>query len=476
MKLRVRLIVTALLVAIPVAIVVYVTIERLRARDLRLALDRVVTSQLTDDTRDSCDANANWFLAGPRPDRPTPQQLAAPDADVTAPRPQTQELPFEFFAYDGAFSPLSTAGPRFPTDLRRTLAAGAKRAVGPFETRQGTGLQEAVVTEWQGSPCAALLFRMRPRSGQGTEHAGIFVGLAVLLVAVALIPGVPIVSRVMRLGVEARRSAQDEYRSTVTVGGRDEMSSIAFALNEAGADIRRRATDIKDREDSLRRYIGSVREEAGAPLVELVGRLAQLDRLDSPDERRAGIDAALIDAHTLAMRVQNLSIAATLKMSGDARTRDRVDLTPLLARVVERQTPFARAAGVRIDLVLAADAGPIGAGGDPALLEQAVNNLVDNAIRYNRPGGQVALALDRTRDGRFSLRVEDDGPGVPDDVIGRLNANRRFRGDEGRSRQPGELGLGLAIVREVCDRLGIRWTFRRSARGWFEAELTGEIR
>jgi signal transduction histidine kinase len=54
-----------------------------------------------------------------------------------------------------------------------------------------------------------------------------------------------------------------------------------------------------------------------------------------------------------------------------------------------------------------------------------------------------------------------------------LNANRRFRGDEGKSGRPGELGLGLAIVREVSDRFGIRWAFRKNSKGWFEGELTG---
>jgi hypothetical protein len=121
MKLRPRLFGVALLVAIPAAVLVFMTAGWLHARDMREAMDRFITSQLTDDTRERCDTNPNWFLAGPRPDRPTAQQLSAPDADVTAPRPSTQELPFDFFAYDSAYQPLSTAGPRFPSDMRQTL-------------------------------------------------------------------------------------------------------------------------------------------------------------------------------------------------------------------------------------------------------------------------------------------------------------------------------------------------------------------
>lgn len=470
MKLRTRLLVFALLAAIPTAILLYLAAEWLRSRDARLILDRVITAQLTDDTRDRCDANANWFLAGPRPDRPTPPQLEAPDADVTAPRAPTQELPFEYFAYDGGFQPLSTAGPRFPADLRQALRSGAKRSFTRFDSKEGSGYQAAVLTEWTGSPCAVLLFRMRALPSQSAQRAAIGLTLAAVLIAIALIPGYPIVARVRRLGVEARRAAEDEYRSIVDVGGRDEMSSIAFAFNEASSDIRRRATDTRDREESLRRYLANVEESVGVPLRSLERRLDDISRHGAPAALSAEINAAVVDAHTLAMRVQNLSVAGALKMSMDTRTPEAIDLRGLVARVVDRQAAFARAVAVEID---ASSVESLTASGDEPLLEQAVNNLVDNAIRYNRAGGHVAVSLDRTRDGRFSLRVEDDGPGVPDEVLERLNANRRFRGDEGRAHQPGELGLGLAIVREVSDRLGIRWAFRRSARGWFEAELTG---
>jgi signal transduction histidine kinase len=469
MKLRPRLFGVALLVAIPAAVLVFMTAGWLHARDMREAMDRFITSQLTDDTRERCDTNPNWFLAGPRPDRPTAQQLSAPDADVTAPRPSTQELPFDFFAYDSAYQPLSTAGPRFPSDMRQTLRSGAKRAEASFETKEGTGFQEAVLTEWPGSSCAVLLFRMRALPSQGAAHAGFFALLLALLFVVALVPAYPVVARVRRLGVEARRAAEDEYRSTISVGGRDEMSSIAFAFNEAGSDIRRRATDTRDREESLRRYISSIEENVALPLGLLETHLDDT-RHAAPDAIRAEIDALTVEAHSLGMRLQNLSVAAALKMTMDARTQNTIDLNALVARVVDRQAAFARAEAVQIDVAPTTE--PLTMTGNVLLLEQAVNNLVDNAIRHNRAGGHVTISIDRTSDGRVSLRVEDDGPGAPDDVLAKLNANRRFRGDEGRAHQTGELGLGLAVVREVSDRLGIRWAFRRSARGWFQAELT----
>jgi signal transduction histidine kinase len=474
MKLRARLIVTSLLAAIPVTILLFEVNEWLRARDMTEALRRFVASQMTDDFRERCESNPNWFIAGPREDRPRPEVLAAPDADVTAPRPPTTEHPVEFFAYDDSFSALSSAAPRFPTELRQALRTGTRVISEAFVTRAGAGVQEALLTDWSRSPCVALLFRMRPLPNQTSESVAIVTVLALLLVGVALVAGGPVVWRMRRLGIQARQSASEEYRSTVDVGGRDEMSALAFAFNEAASDIRRRATDTRDREDSLRRYIASTTDSVTKPLADLERRLGRIDSTGVPVHVLADIRGAVADAHTLAMRMQNLAVAATLRMTIASPAKDVVDLNALLARAASRQEAFARSAGVQ--LTIAPGAPPVSVAGDLPLLEQAVNNLVDNAIRYNRDGGEVIVALDKTRDGRFSLRVTDNGPGAPDEVLARLNANRRFRGDEGRSGGSGELGLGLAIVREVGDRFGIRWAFRRSTTGWFEAELTGEMR
>src|SRR5262245_43040601 len=326
MKLRPRLVITSLAVAVPTAVLLYIAGEWLRARDMRLALDRFVASQMTDDTRDRCTSNPNWFLAGPRPDRPSPEVLSAPDADATAPRPPTQNLPFEYFAYDEAFTPLSSAGPRFPADLRQAIRRGANVATGPFPTNLGTGLQQAILTGWTRSPCTALLFRMWPPAGRSMERVLTFLTLLVVLVGVALVSAGPIVWRIRRLGLEARQSATDEYRSSVTVGGRDEMSALAFAFNEAASDIRRRSTDVRDREESLRRYIAGTTSDVTSPLIAAEHRLGGADLSAAPSSLRGEIQGALADVHTLSMRLQNLSTAATLRMSIESAGKDAVDL------------------------------------------------------------------------------------------------------------------------------------------------------
>ena len=108
---------------------------------------------------------------------------------------------------------------------------------------------------------------------------------------------------------------------------------------------------------------------------------------------------------------------------------------------------------------------------NPAMAEQALANLVHNAVAHGEPGGHVAVLL-ASEAGRFTLTVVDDGPGVAPVDLPRLG-ERTFRGDEARRRDPRGSGLGLAISGEVCRRAG--WTLGLTAelpRG-LRATITG---
>jgi two-component system sensor histidine kinase BaeS len=126
-----------------------------------------------------------------------------------------------------------------------------------------------------------------------------------------------------------------------------------------------------------------------------------------------------------------------------------------------------------VEIESATPAEPVAALADLTLLEQAVSNLVYNAIRHNRPGGHAALILDDDQ-GRFRLRVIDDGPGISEDELAHL-VTRGFRGNDARTRVPGGQGLGLDIAHRVAQLHGFALAFRRSEYGGLEAELAGPL-
>jgi two-component system phosphate regulon sensor histidine kinase PhoR len=106
--------------------------------------------------------------------------------------------------------------------------------------------------------------------------------------------------------------------------------------------------------------------------------------------------------------------------------------------------------GVRVEVDVADDAV---ACGDPAGLEQVIENLTDNAIKYGKDAGGLVRIVGRRRGDRTTLEVCDDGPGIGQEHLPRL-FERFYRVDPGRSRERGGTGLGLAIVKHLVEAMG----------------------
>ena len=92
--------------------------------------------------------------------------------------------------------------------------------------------------------------------------------------------------------------------------------------------------------------------------------------------------------------------------------------------------------------------------GDQARLKQVVVNLLDNAIKYTPNGGRIKLRIAQ-EDGQAVLDVADDGIGIPPEALPHV-FKRFFRVDGSRSREQGGAGLGLSIVKSICDAHGAR--------------------
>jgi signal transduction histidine kinase len=472
MTLRRQLALTSLAVALPAAFLMTAAVNELRDRDRRAALLRVGEAHLSDMVRDACQADPVWFLAGPRTGQPTAAQRAMPDADVHLPRPDRGELPFEVFAYDRNFEAASSAAPRFPEAVRRQLR-GRERGVafGTYASSVGEGLEMGMLTGWSPGLCAVLLFRHRPEPGSGRTTVLMFSGFFVTALLIAGVVTARTERRVRTLAHAVHASAREDYALMAPVGGRDEVGALGAAFNEAASDIRRRAVDVRDREDALRRHVRQTSEEVAVPLADLEARLASLSaEAGAPEPHRAEMRRALDDAHHLVSRLNNLAAVARLRTNTDQRPHESVDVGALVERVVSGRVPLAQARNV--DVAATLPSGPVLWQADPILLEQALANVIDNAILHNRPGGRVTIDLKGyDRDRRFTLRVIDDGPGVTDEAFAALTANRRFRGDEGRSARAGR-GLGLAVAREVTDRVGLQLELRRPSAGGFEVEFS----
>jgi signal transduction histidine kinase len=460
MTLERRLVLVSLLVALPVAGVVAQSVAWLRARDLLSALERVVTSQINVQLRERCEADPTWFLTGSLEGRPGPKDPKPGPDDIPA-RPHLDVQPYQLFAYDDDFVPSSPVGARFPIAYKNAMRAGALWQGGPYDAPDGDGAQFAMRTGWDDGPCAVLLGRMDAPPYERLYWWAAFLGVEALFSAMFIAIGTPTVLRIRAVSQSARDAARSEWTLVAPSWGHDELTAVGVALNEASADLRRRAKDVAYREDVHRRFVERTAAEIGQPLEALAENLTA-GTTDS--------QTAVQEANDLSLHLGNLVAAARLRMHLGPTSLETVDLAAVIAGVVARQAGLAKRHGVSLGVTVPTTSVTVSA--DRMLLEQALLNLVDNAVRYNRTGGRVRVSLAHESNG-FAFRVTDNGPGVSDEQLASMSAIRRFRGDEGRVDRVRQRGLGLALVWEVVERSGLQLALRHATGGGLEAEVTG---
>lgn len=470
MMLRTRAVVASALVALPAAAMVTWAIDRTRAADLETALVRVVSSQVNDHVRERCESDPTWFFTGPQEGRPTSGIFIPTQPDQLEPRPRPEPQPFELFAYGENFGGSSPAAPRFPNELRVAMRQSSRPAVSSYDSERGTGLQVAVSTGWTGSVCMYFLGRMEPPPNQMRQRALAFLGLFAITFLAAWATSVPLNWRIRRLAKDARESVDGGFTAIAPDQQQDELSSLTFVLNDSSQALHERRARIDDLDEALRRFVQATEHDVAYPLALLEGHLATVAA--SPAPARNDVREALRQAHLLSGEIDNLMAASRLKMLSHAPPRTPLDLSAVVRRVVARHAPLADAGDVNLRLRMP-DA-PVTIAGDEPLVERAIANIVDNAVRYNRVGGDVDVTLQTSAaDGRFRLFVVDSGPGVSEEHFRGLTAVRRFRGDESRNRRPNAPGLGIVLAREVCDRYGLQLDLKRPAGGGFEVEISG---
>ncbi|MEI7444295.1 MAG: sensor histidine kinase [Burkholderiales bacterium] len=201
-----------------------------------------------------------------------------------------------------------------------------------------------------------------------------------------------------------------------------------------------------------RHFIADAAHQLRTPLTALKLHADEAARETDP-RRLAPVLAELRRAADRAVRLSNqLLTLARAEPSARIAAPRRIELRALVAEASARWVPAALAAGVDLGLAGGPQEGgaPIEVDGDPGLLAEAVNNLVDNALKYAGRGARVTVGIDLDGD-RARITVDDDGPGIaPADrgrVMERFHRGARGAGDTADV-QAGS-GLGLPIVAEI---------------------------
>ncbi len=392
-------------------------------------------------------------------------------------RPQDEPRPSPWvYALDEQMRAESPAAPPLDASLVEALARDrrfAARRVGAGPERK---VEVLVPMPGRRGPCAYVL-TVAPSTPRAFGVPPLrFWALPVLAIfAVMSLAMGPLVHRVRVLTRAVRRAAGAGYEGTIAVGGDDEIGELARAFEAAAGQVRAQLSEKEEREQALRAFVANTTHDVMIPLTVLQGNLAARARdaaARTPSDP-ARVTAAMTEAHYMASLLHNLGVAAKLDAGEREIVRTPVDLNALVARVVGRHAPIAEQLGVSLDRAVPEEA--VLLQGDVTLLEQAVSNIVHNAVRYNHAGGHVAVTLERGEASGVRLRVVDDGPGIPAAERSKLCA-RGARGGVARTRAPDGQGLGLDIAFRVARAHELRMELRASEMGGLEVELSEEPR
>ena len=378
----------------------------------------------------------------------------------------TEQLDESLDARAAALAPLARSGeplgPNGDEVLAQVVTDAGSELVSADDVARA--LDDGFITEregvaaFEGEPARLLLTRVETDAGARVLVVGasleereealdgllptLLVGGPLALLA-ASTAGYLIAGAALRPVEEMRRRAEEVS---------SEEPGARLPLPEANDEIRRLGTTLNEMlarlEEGLereRQFTADASHELRTPLALLETELElALRRQRSPEELQAALRSAAEEVDRLRRLADDLLVLAQLERGRVPLRREPIATDELLETVARRFAARAAEDGRSMDVV-----GPeVTFEGDRIRLEQALGNLVDNALRHG--AGPVRLGAS-SADGRVELRVADDGVGFPPDFL--PHAFERFsRPDTARS--GGSAGLGLAIVAAVAEAHG----------------------
>ncbi|HRX59244.1 MAG TPA: ATP-binding protein [Eubacteriales bacterium] len=210
-------------------------------------------------------------------------------------------------------------------------------------------------------------------------------------------------------------------------------------------------TDKVAAEAMRREFSANVSHELKTPLTSISGYAEIMkDGVAKPEDTRRFAAKIFDEAGQLMSLIDDIIRLSQLDEAASLPEKTDVDLKAICEDVCRRLQPQAQSAGVALFVLCE----PVTVRGIPKILEEIVQNLVDNAIKYNRKNGTVTLTLKNLESGA-ELRVADTGIGIPEEHLSRV-FERFYRVDRSRSKQIGGTGLGLSIVKHSAETHGAK--------------------
>ena len=214
---------------------------------------------------------------------------------------------------------------------------------------------------------------------------------------------------------------------------------------------------LEDAIQMRRDFVANVSHELKTPLTSLIGFIETLQTAakNDPAAREQFLSIMKNEAQRMDRLIAGLLSLSRVEASERLRPTQLVNLKDVIGESIEALTPMIEKSEVKMKLSLPKTSGHVT--GEYDQLRQVFMNLLENAIKYGKPKGQISVDISevyyepKLKKDAHSISVKDEGPGIDLIHIPRLT-ERFYRIDTHRSREQGGTGLGLAIVKHIVNR------------------------
>ena len=274
---------------------------------------------------------------------------------------------------------------------------------------------------------------------------GILAGVLAALVAMTYVVARLLSARLVKPILEI------DVRDLDAVAPYEELQPLTDRLAEQQYELFAQMEDLRSAEAMRREFTANVTHELKTPIASIMGASELIRDGFVLDEDIPGFAARInSESQRLSALVNDILTLSRLDESERSHSSEPfgspepVDLYAIARDVTDRMASRADNAEVSLEL----EGVPTLVSGYPRIVDELVANLCSNAVRYNRPGGEVRLWVGE-RDGRPTLEVADTGIGIPEEAQPKV-FERFYRVETSRSRASGGTGLGLAIVKHAA--------------------------
>ena len=206
-------------------------------------------------------------------------------------------------------------------------------------------------------------------------------------------------------------------------------------------------TSLRKEEQIKADFIANASHELKTPITSISGfsELLLSGLVTKSEDVKRYVSNIYTEATEMRHTVDDLLYLSKLDYSDELPDKEEVELSALAAGCIENY----RKAAEKRQITLRHRGKKVTVQGSEALLEHMIGNLIDNAIKYNKPGGSVTVETGTNADGKNFIKVRDTGCGIQTQHLSKL-FERFYRIDNSRNRDTGGTGLGLPIVQRIC--------------------------